>query len=312
MKKTKNNSKEMSLIDFMERFGTDEQCEEDLFQKRFGEKGEKFICPKCGATHFYKIKGRMLAQCAKCRHQVSMTVATVMEDSKMPIRKWYLAVYLMTINKSGISSKTLQKEIGVTYKTAWYTHKRIAEAMKTADEKYKLEGLVSVDEAFFTGRSGAQKRGRGTNKTKVLVALSLTKNNKPKYLKMLVVNDFKAKTLDKFAVVNIEHGATVQTDGFKAYRAQQVKKNYLHEYEILPADSPESKLKWLHKAIGNCKQIILGTFHGLARTDLQTYLDEFCYRFNRRKIPQLMFGKLVTSLFSTAPLRYYPRAVLVG
>jgi transposase-like protein len=216
MKKDEKKQRQMSLIDFMERFDTVEKCTEDLFVRRFGENGEKFVCPKCGNTHFYKINGRLLAQCKGCRHQVSMIVGTVMENSKLEIRKWYLAIHLMTTHKGGMSSAALQREISVTYKTAWYVHKRLAEAMKTADSKYFLDGLVAVDEAFFTGRDGeAGKRGRGTNKTRVIVALSLTKNNKPKYLKMKVVRDFKAKTLAKFAAENIQKCAKLQTDGFK-------------------------------------------------------------------------------------------------
>lgn len=295
----KKQRKPMDLIEFNKHFGTEEKCREDLFNKRFGEKLEKFVCPKCGCKKCYKITTRSVAACANCNHQVSATAGTVMQCTQLQIQKWYLAIYLITISKSGISSKSLQKEIGVTYKTAWYVHKRVCAAMKIADEKYQLEGIIAIDEAFFTGREGAKKAGRGTNKSKVLAALSLTKNNKPLFLKMKVVGNFKAKTIANFAENAIEKGAFLQTDGFRAYRSQKLKNDYLHDFEIVPASDKNSKLKWIHQMIGNAKHVILGTFHGLRKKDLQTYLDEFCYRFNRRFIPDLMFDKLINSVFST-------------
>ena len=308
MEKGVQRPKEMGLFQFLERFGTNEKCEEHLFEMRFGD--AKFVCPKCGNTHFYRIKTRNLAACTKCNYQVSPLVGSIFENTKLELRKWFLAIYLMTISKSGISSKSLQKEISVTYKTAWYVHKRIAAAMKNADEKYKLDGEITLGEAFFTGREGSKKAGRGINKTKVIVALGLRKNGKPKYLKMKIVGDFKAKTIEKFADENIEKGSKLQTDGFKVYQSKQLKNDYLHDFEVLPADSSDSKLHWIHQIIGNAKHIILGTYHGLRRGDLQTYLDEFCYRFNRRFIPHLMFDKLVNSTFYTPSPRYYSRVVL--
>ena len=121
------------------------------------------------------------------------------------------------------------------------------------------------------------------------------------YAKMQVVSDFKAKTIGKFANQNIKKGSKISTDGFKAYQAQCVTKDYFHEFEKIEHNS-NSNLKWVHVVISNAKTFILGMLHGLARFDLQSYLDEFCYRFNRRNIPQLMFDKLINSDLVTPPL----------
>ncbi|MCM1524644.1 MAG: transposase [Ruminococcus sp.] len=100
-------------------------------------------------------------------------------------------------------------------------------------------------------------------------------------------------------------GSKISTDGIKAYQAQCVTKDYFHEFEKMDHNDSGSNLKWLHVLISNAKAFILGTFHGLARFDLQSYLDEFCYRFNRRNIPQLMFDKLINSALLTPPLGHY-------
>jgi transposase-like protein len=221
----------------------------------------------------------------------------------------HLATFLIVSSKSGISAKELQSQIGVTYKTAWYVNRRLREVMRIANDKYKLSGNVAMDEAYFTGRENNAdkplKRGRGTNKSKVIVAVSLTDDGKPKYARMKIVENFKAKTIEDFAEKYIEKGSKIMTDGFKSYKSQPLKNDYFVEYDVVSADDPLSKLKWLHTFISNAKAFVLGTFHGLKSQDLQFYLDEFCYRFNRRYIPQLTFDKLLNSAIITPSVEYY-------
>jgi len=166
-----------------------------------------------------------------------------------------------------------------------------------------------MDEAYFTGPDNdpemPKKRGRGTNKSKVIVAVSLTEDGKPLYARMQVVDNFKAATIETFARAHIENGAKIITDGFKAYKSQKVTRSYFVEYDMLPAADEGSKLKWLHTVVSNAKAFVLGTFHGLKADDLQLYLDEFCYRFNRRNIPHLMFDKLIDSAINTPSVAYY-------
>ena len=149
MEKRNNKPKEISIIEFNDKYGTEEKCREHLFNTRFA-KG--FICPKCGHTHGIRIKSRNLMQCSKCKYQLSATSRTIMDKTKTEIRKWYYAIYLVTVSKRGISAKELQRQISVTYKTAWYILKRIRAAMTNADEKYQLEGIVTIDEAYFSGK----------------------------------------------------------------------------------------------------------------------------------------------------------------
>ena len=298
--------REMSIIEFFEKFGSNEKCRKDLWEKRLKI---GFECPKCESHNGYQIESKYLWQCKNCGHQVSLIAGTAFDNTKIGLQKWYLAAFFILTSKSGISAKELQHQIKVTYKTAWYVNRRLRDAMRLANDKYKLTGIVTMDEAYFTGRENTtetvQKRGRGTNKSKVIVAVSLTEDSKPMYARMQVVNNFKAKTIEKFAECYIEKGSKIITDGFRSYKSQKIKKDYFVDYDMASADSEDSKLKWLHTVISNAKAFILGTFHGLKADDLQLYLDEFCYRFNRRYIPRLMFDKLINSVITTPPMGYY-------
>jgi len=306
MQKGVATPKGMSIIEFFEKFGSNELCRRDLWMKRL-EIG--FECPKCNGRLGYEIESNYLWQCKSCSHQVSLIAGTAFDNTKIDIQKWYLAAFFMLSSKSGISAKELQHQIRVTYKTAWYVNRRLRDAMRMANDKYKLNGTVTIDEAYFSGRENAsktpKKRGRGTNKSKVIVAVSLSEDGNPVYARMQVVDNFKAKTIEMFAENHIEKGSKIVTDGFQSYKSQKIKKDYFVDYDMMPADSEDSKLKWLHILISNAKAFILGTFHGLKAHDLQLYLDEFCYRFNRRYMPHLMFDKLINSALVTPPLGYY-------
>lgn len=306
MQKGERVPKRMSLIEFSEKYATEELCAVDLWERRI-KMG--VLCSKCGHADGYRIKSRNVWECKNCKNHTSILVGTAFESSKLELRKWYWAAFLIISSKAGISAKELQSQIGVTYKTAWYVNRRLRETMRIANDKYKLCGVVTMDEAYFTGRENDEtkpkKRGRGTDKSKVIVAVSLSEDGKPQYARMQVVDNFRAKTIEKFAANHIEKGAKIITDGFQSYKSQKIKKDYFVDYDMLPADSEESKLKWLHTVISNAKAFVLGTFHGLKADDLQLYLDEFCYRFNRRYIPHLAFEKLINSALITPPIGYY-------
>jgi len=307
--KDKNKKLVMSIGKFIERFGTEEQCWEHLFSVRFCG-NLQFVCPRCGGTSFYFLKSRHLAQCVSCKHQVSPIVGTIMEKSKVSLQNWFYTIYLMTIGKRGVSAMELQYHLGIPYKTAWYLLLRIRTAMAAANDKYILEGTVVMDEAFFTGKSAladgeVSKRGRGTNKTKVLIAVSGTSDGIPQYVRMKNMPNFKAKTIEGFCSQYIKKGSTLVTDGFKAYQSQKVAKDYFHEFEVLDPLDKNSKLKQMHHVISNAKAFVLGTFHGLENLELQSYLDEYSYRFNRRNMRHLMFDKLLVSILTTPPVLYY-------
>ena len=176
------------ISEFMSTFQTEEACRNYLMLKRWPN---GFACPKCKAQQGYSLnKGHI--QCAKCRYQASVTAGTVMHRSRLPLTKWFLAFYLVAQDKRGISAVQLCKHLNVTYKTAWYLLYRIRKAMGQRDASHMLSGVVEFDDSYFGGPTVGKKRGRGTDKAKVFVALSLGEKDKPQFLKMGVTQNLKA------------------------------------------------------------------------------------------------------------------------
>ena len=156
--------------------------------------------------------------------------------------------------------------------------KRIRTAMGQRDKKHQLSGVIEFDDSYFGGPTVGQKRGRGTEKAKVFVALSLSESGSPLYLKMMVTPNIKRASVKKFAQSAFAEGSTIRSDGYRSYIPAL--KGYNHEHK--PYDPNSGLLHWLHIVIGNAKAFILGTYHGLPKNNLQAYLDEYCFRFSRR------------------------------
>jgi len=136
MQKGAGVPKRMSLIAFSEKYPTEEVCADDLWSRR-SEMG--FRCSECGSTEGYRIVSRHVWECKKCKHHTSILFGTAFENSKLELRKWYWAAFLIISSKAGISAKELQSQIGVTYKTAWYVNRRLREAMRLANDKYRAD-----------------------------------------------------------------------------------------------------------------------------------------------------------------------------
>jgi transposase-like protein len=137
----------------------------------------------------------------------------------------------------------------------------------------------------------------------VLVGLSLNKKGHPLYLKMEVVPNIKGKTLIDFAKKSIQPGSTISSDAYRSYRALEGA-GFNHEYQVYNAKESPDHLHWLHTVLSNAKAFVGGTFHGLDSKHLQSYLDEFCYRFNRRKFKGEWFSRLGTLCASTKTITY--------
>ncbi|MBT9167768.1 MAG: hypothetical protein DDT19_01109 [Syntrophomonadaceae bacterium] len=296
------NYPKMNLISFQKLFSTHEACQDHLFKLKWKN---GFCCEKCGHDAFYETKTRKLhlCECKKCRYQSTVTVGTVMEKTRTDLTKWFLASYLIAHDKRGISAHKLSEEIEVSYKTAWLILHKIRRAMRKRDAEYSLAGIVELDDAFFGAPSEGGKRGRGTEKNKVLVGLSLNKKGHPLYLKMEVVPDIKGKTLIDFAEKSIVPGTTISSDAYRSYRALD-NAGYKHEYQVYNAKETPDHLPWLHTVISNAKAFVGGTFHGLDSKHLQTYLDEFCYRFNRRKFKGEWFSRLISLCATTKTITH--------
>ena len=288
--------KVIGYIAFQNQFSTEEDCRKRLFEMRFPN---GFICPVCGCVEYYPLKALNLYQCKSCRHQLSVTAGTVMHRSHLSLLIWFGAIYLISKDKRGCSAKQLSKELSLPYSTSWFLLHRIRSAMAQRDEKHQLTGLVELDDTYFGKPKKGGKRGHGTDKIKVVVAVSKTEDGKPCYIKMKVVTNLKSTTIGKFAEQNITEGTKIQTDAYRSYRKPLAEK-YEHKYEVFDANS--DLLHWLHITIGNAKALVNGTFHGLGEKHFQRYLDEFCYRFNRRYFKENIFNRLILAVVSATPL----------
>ena len=286
--------KGLPLGTFLKRFSSETQCQEYLASLRW-QNG--YVCSKCGCRHGYRLSnGRY--QCAQCRHQVSVTAGTVLHKTHLPLTKWSLAFYLVCLDKRGISAVQLCRQLGMTYKSAWYLLKRIRAAMGQRDEKHQLKGVIEFDDAYFGGPVRGKKRGRGTEKAKVFVALSLDSQGNPCHLKMRVTPNIKQASVRKFAQSAFAENSVIRSDGYRSYIPAL--KEFSHEHKTYYPDS--GLLHWLHIIVSNAKAFISGTYHGLPKDNLQSYLDEFCFRFSRRSFGPLLLDRLVLAIAGSVRL----------
>jgi transposase-like protein len=291
----------MTLTEFMEQFGTEDACREYIYRKRWPN---GFVCPKCGHAEHFNIKSRNKYQCKACAHQTTATAGTIMDKTRTPLTKWFTAMYLVAEDKRGFSAMALKKKIGVAYLTAWMMLQKIRAAMGDRDGRYTLEGIVEMDEGFFGGPAESGKRGRGTEKTAVLVSVSLTEWGKPKFARMEVLDTVDGRAIKAFVKNRVKPGSEIRTDGLNIYSCL-AKEGFVHT--AIPHDPKKQPghLHWTHIVISNAKAFVQGTFHGLDDKHLQRCWDEFCYRLNRRFFDHDLFSHLVGACSLAPPKPYY-------
>ena len=286
--------KRYPLGTFMKEFGTERKFWDYLENLRWPD---GFVCPKCGCRHACLLSnGRY--QRAECRRQTSLTAGTVLHRTHMPLTQWFLAFYFVSQDKRGISAVALMSMLGTTYKTAWYMLVRIRAAMGQRDKTHRINGTIEFDDTYFGGPTVGQKRGRGTEKAKVFVAMSLDKRGNPLYTKMQVTQNIKRSSVKKFVQAAFVQGSTICSDGYGSYIPAL--EGYTHEHK--PYDPNSGLLHWLHIVISNAKAFILGTYHGLPKKYLQAYLDEYCFRFSRRDFGARLLERLTLAVVTSVRL----------
>ena len=180
---------------------------------------------------------------------------------------------------------------------------KIRKAMADRDAKYKLVGIVEMDDSYFGKLRATGKRGRGADKkSKVIVSVQLTPDNNPLFAAMNVVPHVDGDNIKKTAKNNVKKGSKIRTDGWPAYNA--VKEQGFHHQKIIIGDPKKASelLPWVHTIIANCKGILRGTHHGVSAKHLHFYIAEFCYRLNRRFDPVKLFDRSITACLSTGTI----------
>lgn len=304
MKNTKKvlrkRKRDLPITRFQEKFASEEACQEYLFQLKWPH---GFICPNCDHYEYYHVKRGHLYQCKQCKKQTSITAGTLFHRSHLPLVKWFWAIYLTSRDKRGCSALSIKNMIQVSYPTAWLLLQKIRTAMVAKERDYILSGVVVIDDAYYGGATKGKKRGRGTEKSKVLVSISLNKHGAPLFAKMKVIENLTSQTITAALSEMVERGSILRSDNYKSLATI---KDFVHEVVVASKDKETARsiLKWADIVISNSKAFIIGTYHGLPDKHLGKYLDEFCYRFNRRFCEHLIFGKLVRACVLTNKITY--------
>jgi transposase-like protein len=274
----------MSLPEFLQAFGAESACCEAVLRARWQD---GFVCPRCRCTAHCVIfsLGRPLFQCNACRRQTSLTAGTLFDSSKLALTTWFLAIYLISQAKTGLSALQLKRQLGVSYPTAWLVHHKIMTAMAARDAKHRLSGLVQVDDAYLGGERAGGKPGRGSeNKVPFVAAVSLTDAGGPRFAKLTMVPGFTNLAISKWAQTNLAKGTSVLSDGLGCFAAV-TDAGCTHTVEVVgqrkPRDLPQ--FKWVNTILGNLKTMISGCYKAFGYAKYgQRYLGAFAYRFNRR------------------------------
>jgi transposase-like protein len=276
----------------------DENAAREFLESKLWPDGP--VCPHCKSTEgAYKLEGKPgskkpvrkgVYKCKKCRKQYTVRVGTIFEDSHIPICKWLMTFHLMTSSKKGISSLQISRELGITIKSAWFMTHRIREAMRRDGPFEPLTGTVEVDETYVGGKprkgTGYHKRGRGTEKTPVMVLVERDGN-----ARAFTLENVTASTLKNEIAVNVAKAAVIMTDELGSYQGvrdepggHRTVKHSIGEYVRVDEDGMIVHTNTAESFFCLIKRGHYGIFHQLSKKHLPRYCDEFSFRWNHRKV----------------------------
>ncbi len=273
----------MNLLEFQQTFATERACLNHLEAARWGSKDADRFCPHCGSYKTYRYSAGRLFKCGDCRKQFTAKVGTIFSDSKVPLTKWYLAIYLASSLKKGISSVQLSKYTGVTQKTAWFMLHRIRTVFENTGNGDILGGTVEMDETYMGGKiRRTSSNTQFTNKTAVIGIVEKQKGSGR--VKTTVTKHADATVALPFIRASIKQGTAIQTDESRIYN--RVQREFPHEFvnhskfEYARAGVTTNTIEgfWSH-----LKRGIDGIYHHVSPKHLQAYCNEYAYRYNSRK-----------------------------
>ncbi|MEK7577253.1 MAG: IS1595 family transposase [Patescibacteria group bacterium] len=277
-----------TIQDFNTKYPNEEACIEEIFNQRFSSLTE---CPTCkNPFKYYKVTDRKCYACQFCGNQIHPLANTIFHKSETSIKSWFYAIFLFSTSKNGVSAMELQRQLGFTYKTAWRIAKQIRQLFKEANSAFSK--TTELDETYIGGKGGNNKRGRGSeNKTPVFGMVERKGS-----IKATVVGDTKMKTVMPIIRGNVALGTEIMTDEYLPYRSL-TKEGYKHQTvnhgskEYVRGDVHTNTLEGFWSQL---KRSINGTYHAVSPKYLQTYVNEFSYRYNRRFYPIPLFHLMLS------------------
>jgi len=308
-----------SLTEFQQAFPDEGTCAAFLFERRWPN---GFVCPGCGGGRAAALKCRAYTyECLDCSRQTSITAGTAMHRSKLALPTWFWAAHLMATHSNGMSARQLEDQLGVTYKSAWLLAQKLRRSM-IDPMREPLEGVVEIDQAQIPFREGdAFFEPGAAGKILVIGAVEVidrdTSKAKPrrkhaKYLdtrsgriRLAAIKDNSAASIQAFVKANVKAGATLLTDGHASYLALS---GYRHDPRVVGKMAGHVALPWIHRIFALMKRWGLGTYHGLRRKHVDSYLNEFVFRYNRRFYRHVSFEILLGIASLRGPVSYWDLA----
>jgi transposase len=299
--RAKSSDSQYSLMEFMREFPDDDACLNWLWRKRYSADGKHADCPKCGREHVpfkaYQMKQRRQTwTCTKCGHHLQPTAGTIFEGSSTSLHLWFYAIYLMSSTRCGTSAKQLERELGVTYKTAWRIFNRIRNELMSDDGNSPLSGDVEVDETSVEGRPrihgdrafGAQLRERSR-------ATVLGMVERGGRVRLRVLPSRRGPMLKQTVRDSVASISRIYTDEWASYRGLS---DHFASHTTVPHSAHiyvigETHTNTIEGFFGNLKTALRGTYKHVSRRWLQSYLDEFAWRYNHRHSRRAMFDTLL-------------------
>jgi transposase-like protein len=263
-----------------------------------------YSCPRCNHREAYELRSRALLKCKVCGYQTSATAGTVLHGSKIPLTTWFWAAYLVTTHTPGFSALQLQRQLGLSrYETAWAMLQKLRRAM-VRPERGRISGKVEVDETYVGGVEEGRRGGRLRKSTKsIVVAAVEVRGRGSGRIRLAVVGDVSAASLVPFVEGAVEPGSTLLTDGWQGYAP--LRKRYDHRPTT--QGDPKNAVQLfprVHRAFSNLKTWLAGTHHGVSPKHLPHYVNEFVFRFNRRRTPMAAFQSLLGLTAQHPPTTY--------
>jgi len=296
--------KGLSLGEFVERYGTEEGCEREMAQQRWPD---GFACPACNGREYSNFRrGRLLYfQCCGCRHQSSLLSGTMLESSKLGLKKWFQAAYVLTQAKNNVSALELMRHLGVCYKTAWSIKHKLMEAMWIRERPRTLQGTVQIDEAFLGGEATGRKSWGRKGKVPFLAAVSATAQGKPECV-CLSAQPATGEDVVVFTLNTLQPDTLVVSDGAPSFNYVRWGGSARHQ-SIVTGGGKQSceipQLKAVNTVLGNLKTAITGTYHAFKFTKYTyRYLAEYQYRFNRRFDLSSLMQRLIRAAANAKPM----------